>query len=88
MITDSDAMQGYVFPDQNALTYPAGDPDVLKEQIQRLLSDESFRNKIAGAGEAFANKYCTEQFTVDYFNSYVNEQFFKNEKAGNRAIDK
>ena len=79
IISDSDAMTGYIVPGKNALTYPAGDSETLKQQIEKLYSDKSLRKNIAHSGEQFAKKYCSEEFTIDYFNAYVKEHFFNGE---------
>lgn len=83
IISESEAMAGYIIPDKNALIFPVGDSSILKQQIKKLNSDATLRNKIAQAGEQFADEYCSEEFTIEYFNAYVRQHFFRNESVPN-----
>lgn len=71
IVTASEAMEGYVFPEENALTYPVQDVDALASQIERLSNDEVLRDRLASAGLEFANSKCSEPYTVEYFNEYL-----------------
>lgn len=73
IVTASAAMEGYVFAEENALTYPVQDIDALARQIERLASDPELRERIANAGLEFAHAKCSESYTVDYFNEYLYE---------------
>lgn len=73
IVTESQAMEGYVFSEENALTYPVQDVEALAVQIERLATDKALKNRLADAGLAFANRKCSESYTVEYFNEYLYE---------------
>ena len=81
IVTNSEVMEGYAYPEENVLDYPVQDVDQLSKQINRLLNDEVLRNKIAANGLGFAKEFCSEKGTINYFNCYLEESGLIPERA-------
>lgn len=82
IVTRSQAMNGYAYPEDNVLEYPAQDAEALKTQILRLFDDEELRDRIAEKGLKFAEDKCSEPYTIEYFNNYVVESGFLDGNGG------
>jgi len=80
IVTDSAAMEGYSYPEENVLTYPAKADKALRNAIVRLSDNESLRHTLSLNAHKFALENCTEDFTVNYFNKYIYEKGFLNQK--------
>ncbi|HBS25657.1 MAG TPA: hypothetical protein DD827_00785 [Gammaproteobacteria bacterium] len=73
IVAESEAMTDYVEPGVTALTYQAGNTAALVESIQTLLTDQTLAKKLSDNGKVFAKQYCTEEVTVNFVKTYLED---------------
>ncbi len=73
--TDSVGLHDYLRHGDTAILFPAGDSDALRQDIQAFLDDPARLAACAGRARIFAQDYCVEARTVEYFQRYVQSRF-------------
>ncbi len=71
IVTESEAMEDYGEANKTVLTHKDRDVASLKSQISRLWEDQELQTSLAKEGYSFANKFCSEQATIEYFENYL-----------------
>ncbi|MGV6858298.1 MAG: hypothetical protein ACWA5X_04930 [bacterium] len=71
IVTASKAMEDYGEAEKTVLTHVERDPKSLEQQIARLWGDEALKEQLALNGLKFAEDYCSERATIDYFENYL-----------------
>ncbi len=71
IVTASEAMEDYGEAEKTVLTHEERDADSLRTQIQRLWNDPALQKTLAKNGLEFAEEYCSEKATIDYFEHYL-----------------
>ncbi len=71
--TTTGGSKEFLIHDQNSLTFEAGDPAGLAQQVERLLQDPNLMERIALAGQEMAQREFDIERTVDEMANFLSE---------------
>lgn len=71
IVTASEAMSDYTKNGENVLTFKEQDPSSLREAISSLWGNDALCEKLMVEAKTFAETYCSEKATEDYFIKYL-----------------
>jgi glycosyltransferase involved in cell wall biosynthesis len=73
--TDSIGLHDYLRQDDTAVLFPTGEDNVLKQCLESFLDDPAHFRACADRAFEFAQHYCVEERTVEYFQKYIKDTF-------------
>jgi glycosyltransferase involved in cell wall biosynthesis len=73
--TDSIGLHDYLRQNDTAVLFPTGDDNALKQCLESFLDDPTHFQSCADRAFTFAQKYCIEERTIEYFQKYMKDTF-------------
>lgn len=73
--TDSIGLHDYLRHDDTAVLFPTGQANALKQCLESFFDDATSFRSCADRAFKFAQNYCVEERTVEYFQNYIKETF-------------
>lgn len=73
--TDSIGLHDYLSQNDTAVLFNAGDVNALKQCMESFLDDSTHLKSCADRAFAFAQNYCVEERTIEYFQKYIKDTF-------------
>jgi glycosyltransferase involved in cell wall biosynthesis len=71
VVTSSSGVADYVKSDENAITVPANDVEVMALAINRLWKDRELCERLGSKGKVLATELCSESVVVTHFRNYL-----------------
>jgi len=73
--TDSIGLHDYLRQDDTAMLFPAGEENALKQCLESFLENPAHLLSCADRAFKFAQDYCVEERTIEYFQKYIEHTF-------------
>jgi glycosyltransferase involved in cell wall biosynthesis len=73
--TDSIGLHDYLRQDDTAMLFPTGEENALKQCLESFLDNPAHLLSCADRAFKFAQDYCVEERTIEYFQKYIEHTF-------------